>query len=327
MKYLRSVLIAAFFLQSLPCFALDLAKEPEIQAYINELVEKDNFDAGYLKQLFSKAEINQEVLKQMTTAATAPMPWTDFRKIFITPKRVAQGKEFWKKNRMALASAQSQYGVPAEVIAGIIGVETGYGINKGKFSTMDALTTLGFKYPSRAKYFKSELTSFLILCREQHWDPLTIKGSYAGALGLPQFMPSSYRSYAVDYHRDGIKDLFFDEENVIASIGNYLQQKGWKVGQPVAIAAKKTSEKADKLVGSKPHYTLKQLAKNGIEPVAKTRGQPPVGVLNLQGNSGEEFWITFTNFAVIKRYNSSNYYALVVYELGNLVKPYPDKKA
>lgn len=329
MKLFRKLVIVLLMLTVMPCFALDLQKEPEITAYIQALVEKYNFDPEYLDHVFSKTQINQDVLKKMTQEAASPMPWSEYRKIFITPEKIAKGKAFWEKNRIALATAQSQYGVPAEVIAGIIGVETAYGDNKGKYPTIDALTTLGFKYPRRAAFFQSELTNFLLLCREQHWNPLDIKGSYAGAIGLPQFMPSSYRSYAVDYHRNGVKDLFFSSEDVIVSIGNYLQKKGWKVDQPVVAAAQKTNDKAIALVnkGDKLHYTIKQLAKNGIQPTSKTRGKPPVGVLFLvNGKDAGEYWITFTNFAVIKRYNSSNYYAMAVYELGNLVKPYPPKK-
>lgn len=315
------VILGLWFL-TLPCFALDLNKEPQLQSYIDYLSNNYQFEPGYLQKVFGQANFNQTVIDKMEQS-THPMPWYQYRAIFIKPERIQAGADFWRKNKVALATAQSQYGVPAEMIIGIIGVETAYGENKGSISTLDALTTLAFHYPRRAAFFKNELTEYLLLCREQHWDPTTIKGSYAGALGLPQFMPSSYRLYAVDYHRDGVKDLFNGNEDVVVSIANYFQKKGWKPNQPVVVAAEKTSSKADGLAAKKQGktlYNLKTLAKNGLVPVTKVSNKFPAGVLFLTDKDGIEHWITFTNFSVIKKYNGSNYYALSAYELGNLVK-------
>lgn len=306
----------------LPCFALDLQKEPKVAAYLEDLSKKYQFDLADLQKLFAQVNFNAEVLKKITKAAGTPPPWNEYRNMLITPERIEKGKAFWKNHQVVLASTQSQYGVPAEIIAGIIGVETSYGDNKGKFPTIDALTTLGFQYPPRSKFFLSELTNYLLLCREQNWDPLAIKGSYAGAMGMPQFMPSSYRSYAVDYHRDGVKNLFSNDDDVIASIGNYLQKKGWKVNQPIAVPAIKTDAKAESLFAkNKKPYSLKKLEKNGIKPAVKVSGKYPATLLVLKNKDRSEDWLAFHNFAVIKRYNSSDYYAMTVYQLGNLVKP------
>lgn len=307
--------------------ALNVNKDPQVQEYIHYLNSQYGFNTAYLEQLFNKVTYNPTVLQRMEQAGQ-PMPWFQYRAIFIKPERVQQGAEFWRENRVALARAQSQYGVPAAIIAGILGEETSYGSYKGSFSTLDALSTLAFRYPRRAGYFRNELTHFLLLCREQQWNPLTIKGSYAGALGLPQFMPSSYRTYAVDYHNDGVKDLFNNNEDVIVSIANYLQKKGWKANQPIASPARVTNSKVYMLADQqgKPKYTVKQLRHYGMEPVQRVSAATPAGVLFLKDKDSDEAWLTFNNFSVIKRYNTSNYYAMVAYQLGNLVQAAATKK-
>lgn len=330
-KYIVLSLLIAF---QGSAFALELQQEPEVVRYLQALETRYHFDGDYLRDLFSQVTFNPKILEKMEPPPAKPSKvvqadssgsyypsWYYYRKMFTNPERIQAGVVFWKKYHTALRKAEKEYGVPAEVIAGIIGVETSYGTDKGNYSAINTLTTLAFKYPRRASYFRDELTAYLILCREQGWDPLMVKGSWAGALGLPQFMPSSYREYAVSAHKNGSRDLFYDYENVIASVGNYLNKKGWKAHQPVAISAKTTTEGAKHLANkAKLQYTVKELKKQGLLAEGHVNKKLSAGVLMLKNIHSIDPWITFENFAVIKRYNSNNHYAMAVYELGNIIK-------
>lgn len=306
----------------LPAIALDLNQHPDVRAYINHLTQKYNYNENDLYRWFSVVNFNQSIIDSMTKPAESKS-WIDYRKIFMQPARIEAGVNYWQTHAKTLAAAEKKYGVPAEIIVGILGVETGYGANKGKSYVLEALTTIAFQYPPRSKYFTSELTEFLLLSREQGWNPLTIKGSYAGAMGLPQFMPSSYRTYAVDGNQNGRINLFDDHEDVIASIGNYLEKKGWHRGEPSIVSAKVVNNRnqipeAD--MNGKVKFTLKQLADNGFVPAKKVPKNLQVGLLAFETENGMQYWMTFHNFEVIKRYNTNSKYALVVWELGETVR-------
>lgn len=308
------ILMTGFISQA---FAIDLEQRSDIKQYIADISKTYQFDEKALTKLFKRVNFNPVIIQKMTKPSEAK-PWYVYRNSLITPERIQKGQAYWKKNQHYLLEAEQKYGVPASVIIGIIGVETTYGENKGIYPVMDALTTLAFNYPPRAKFFKSELTQFLLLCREQKWNPLKIKGSYAGAMGFPQFMPSSYRNYAVDYKTDGI-DLLNNNADVINSVANYLQKHGWQKDQPIAVIATMSKKnRAAKLVDNgKPKYALNYLNKNGIRSKEHISGNPKTGLLGLEEDQdSKEYWLTFNNFATIMTYNTSSKYAMAVYQLG-----------
>ena len=316
------LIIFLFLFSTTASFALDLRHEPQVRAYITTVSKRYGFNEAQLTEWFSQVKYNPVVIAKMTQPPGRVIPWFAYRDLFITDERIREGVAYWRKNATELAAAERKYGVPASVIVGIIGVETSYGGNKGSFSAFDTLSTLAFRYPSRSQFFTNELTQFLLLTREQGWDPFSIKGSYAGALGLPQFMPSSYRIYAVAEGESGFSDLFHNNRDAIASVANYLQKKGWQRGEPVALPAKVVNQNFRSLSDQdgRLRFTVGELANYGLVPEKRVPGQTRAGVLFLYGDDVWEHWITFANFQVIKRYNASNRYALVVYELGSIIK-------
>lgn len=269
--------------------ATNYAQQPNTEQFIQQMVAKHNFDQAQLTQLFSQVKPNPKVIKAMTRPSES-YPWYAYRPIFITPLRIQQGVEFWQQHTQALAYASHQYGVSPEIIVAILGVETTYGRGQGGYSALDALSTLAFSYPPRARYFTGELEQYLLLSRELPLDASTARSSYAGALGAPQFMPSSYRHYAVAYDGQGLGDLFHSSNDAIVSVANYFKANGWQPGGPVA-----------KFQGD-------------------TLPDNQANILALQTRSGHEYWLTYHNFNVIKRYNSSPLYAMAVYQLSTLIK-------
>lgn len=313
-KFCLFTCLATYFAN---CSATDLSNRSDIQDYIKQLSAVYNFNQQQLQDWFTKAQIKPDIIAKMNRQYEA-QPWYIYRKALITSPRVQQGVKFWNANAAVLKAAESRYGVPANIIVAIIGVETSYGANKGNYFIMDALTTLAFDYPRRANFFKNELTQFLLLSREQKWDPLSVKGSYAGAMGFPQFMPSSYRKYAVDYDNDGRKDLLSDQNDVIMSIANYLRVNGWQPNQPVASLTKiRENRKLNEI--NKIHYTLHQLASLGIIAKSPYSSNLKAGVLSLDDEHAMQHWLIFNNFKVITYYNSSSKYAMAVYELGQAI--------
>jgi membrane-bound lytic murein transglycosylase B len=288
------------------------AKLPGIPGFINEMVAKHHFKRSELQRLFQRAQYRQSIIDAITTPATTK-PWPEYRAIFVNQKRIRAGLEFWKHYRHTLRRAEKKYGVPQEIIVALIGVETLYGKHTGTFRAIDALTTLAFKYPQRAAFFRSELEQYLLLARDQDFNLLGVQGSYAGALGIPQFMPSSYRKYAVDFDHDGKIDLMNDPVDAIGSVANYLKQFGWTRGQPVAVRSK-VSDTA-KIADQTGKRKASAWTAAGVVPERDVMGDAKARLIDFTMPEGKEFWLAFDNFQVITRYNNSDFYAMSVYQL------------
>ena len=290
---------------------------PGIPAFIDEMVAKHQFRRDELELAFNRAEYRPEVIDSITKPAILK-PWVEYRPTFINQQRIDGGVQFWKKYSAALKRAERKYGVPAEIIVGVLGVETIYGHNDGHYRALDALTTLAFDYPRRADFFRAELEQYLLLAREQGFDVLSVQASYAGALGIPQFMPSNYRRYAVDFNRNGKIDIMNEPVDAIGSVANYLKQYGWRSREPVALLSKVEDEKRLGVVGEARPYVAWREA--GVVPLEKPQSDlPPSWLLDFTVETGKEYWLVFSNFNVIMRYNNSNFYAMTVYQLAEAI--------
>ncbi len=307
------------------------AEHPQALIFIDEIAANDGFDKQDLLELFSQVIYKENTIKSKTSPAEAK-PWKDYRPLLVTPQRVQQGLKFWKKNRETLSRAESVYGVPAEIIVAIIGVETRYGRITGRHRVIDSLATLAFDYPkSSSKYFRGELRHFLILAREEGFHPFDLKGSYAGAMGYGQFMPSSFRNYAVDFDDDGRRDIWENPVDAIGSVANYFNRHGWKQDEPITVPAVVNGNGfREYLVATrkdlKPRHKLEELIASGFIPRETfDPGQLATAML-LDGMHGEEFWVGLNNFYVITRYNHSALYAMAVFQLSQeLAKKHYDK--
>jgi len=293
------------------------------ERFVSEMARKHGFAKAELALLMGQARYSREVMDAVRRPFEAK-PWYKYRPIFLTDKRVQGGAAFWRENRGLLERAQAIYGVPPQIIAAIIGVETNYGGNLGKHRVIDALSTLGFSYPERADFFRKELEALLLLTREESIDALGLRGSYAGAMGLPQFIPSSYRAYAVDFDGDGRRNLWESKADAIGSVGNYFQQHGWKAGGPVALTTRITDGVPRGIAPAgkkpvKPSISLDRLKAAGITAAAHLPGTTRVTLLRLQAPA-PEYWLGLENFYVITRYNHSNLYAMAVYQLSREIR-------
>ena len=305
------------FLWFIHCTA-QAADLPGIPAFIDEMVSKHHFKRDELEQAFNHAEYRPEVIESITKPAILK-PWVEYRPNFINPQRIDGGVQFWLKYSAALKRAERIYGVPQEIILGVLGVETLYGRNPGRYRALDALATLAFDYPRRTDFFHDELEQYLLLAREQGFDLLSIQASYAGALGIPQFMPSSYRRYAVDFNGNGRIDIMNEPEDAIGSVANYLKQYGWRSNEPVALLSKVEDEKRLGVVGEARPFIAWRDA--GVVPLKKQEGYlPPAWLLDFTVESGKEYWLVFSNFNVIMRYNNSNFYAMSVFQLADAIR-------
>lgn len=292
------------------------------QQFTNKMVADHGFDRAWLEQLLAQAERKQSILDAISRPAERTLEWKDYRKIFIQESRIEQGVAFWREHRKTLERAEKQYGVPANIIVAIIGVETRYGRHMGNYRVLDSLATLGFDYPKRGKFFSRQLEEYLLMTREQGLDPLQLTGSYAGAMGFGQFIPSSYRSFAVDFDNDGVADIITNPVDAIGSVANYFSKHKWRSGELVAMTAAVT-EAHDKSVfdaGLKPKWTVSELADKGVTAYSKLDGKAEASAIRLLGDSGEEYWLGLNNFYVITRYNHSSMYAMAVYQLSQLVE-------
>ena len=293
------------------------ADMPGIPAFIDEMVSKHAFNRDELVQVFKLAQRRQAVIDAFSAPATHK-PWLEYRDSFVNDKRISAGMQFWKSNAESLQRAENQYGVPREIIVALIGVETLYGSHTGKYSTLDVLTTLAFDFPRRADFFRGELEQFLLLTREQGVDLTQVRGSYAGALGIPQFMPSSYRKYAVDFDGDGKIDLRHNPVDAIGSVANYFSQFGWKKGAPVTVRVK-ISEDSRELIPGKI-LTVSEWGASGVQIVPEINDELRARLMAFTIMDGKEFWLAFDNFEVITRYNNSDYYAMAVFQLAQALR-------
>lgn len=325
LKSLLCLLISSFCLPASTQAAGEFLPYEELRGVIEQLERDKVYAPGELEALFAEVARDEGVLKAMARAPEATREWKDYRPLFVTPERVQKGVEFWQRHAETLTRAEQTYGVPAEMIVAILGVETKYGANRGRLRVVDSLATLAFDYPPRAPFFRKELREFLTLAKENGLDPLATYGSYAGAMGYPQFMPSSWRALAVDFDGDGRRDLIDDPEDAIGSIANYFRANGWKTGEAVVARARIVSQDYDGIVNNKdlaPTSTLEEIARKGLVPreAGTYLAATPATAIRLQGENGGEFWLAFTNFYVITKYNRSLLYAMAAYQLSQQVK-------
>ncbi|MFZ2541424.1 MAG: lytic murein transglycosylase B [Gallionella sp.] len=297
---------------------------PGIPEFIDEMVVRHHFNRVELEMVFDNAQHLPAVIEAILRPATSK-PWLEYRAAFVNPQRVRYGLEFWKKYLKTLRRAEKEFNVPQEIIIALIGVETIYGINKGTFRTLDALTTLAFDFPRRKEFFRSELENYLLLARDQQLDLNTILGSYAGALGIPQFMPSSYRSYAVDFNGNQKVDLLNEPADAIGSVANYLKNYGWINSTPIAVRAK-VAEKAwvGEITAQRPIAAWKAV---GIVPQKILPQDQPARLLDFTVAEGKELWLVLNDFEVITRYNNSDFYAMTVFQLAEELKAARKTKA
>ena len=313
----RPSLLFALLLSLNTAHAVDVERE-DIDAFIDRMVEEHDYDRQTLVAALQDAKSQQKILDAISRPAEKTMEWFEYRKIFITDARIKAGTDFWLENEAALTRISEETGVSIEMIVGIIGVETYYGRITGSYRVIDALSTLAFDYPPRSKFFRKELEAFFLLVREEEMDAADPTGSYAGAMGRPQFMPSSYRAYAVDSTDDGKRDIWSNWEDVIGSVANYFVRHKWKQGQDVVASATLGKQWQGETPKNtlKPKSTVASLSQQGVMFSTALSADEKSALLTLQGNDEPEYWIGFHNFFVITRYNTSVMYALAAHQLG-----------
>ncbi len=294
----------------------------EVKNFIDEFSKQHEYSKSTLISLLGKVKKQTKVLEAIQRPAEKEKNWQEYRNIFVTPRRIKEGLQYWVENAQILAAAERRFGVPPEIVVAILGVETFYGRQDGKYPVLDSLVTLGFDYPPRQKFFRSELEHFLLLAQEEKLDTINIKGSYAGAMGKSQFISSSYRQFAIDFDDNGKRDLWESNEDVIGSVANYFKQHGWQVGQPITIPVIISGDRYTELLdkGLKPAISISELPQYGVEVDTNSYSQEKVALLELKNDNSIEYWAGFNNFYVITRYNHSHMYAMAVYQLSQLIK-------
>lgn len=319
----KALLLAAAVLaaSASPAAALD-TRRPDVKDFINQIAKQYSFKKRQLRKLLAAAQYQPAILEAMDRPAEKAKLWYEYRPIFVSEKRIREGAEFWLAHRQDLDRASISSGVAPEYLAAILGVETYYGRQTGNYRVLDALATLAFDYPPRAKFFRDELEQFILLTRDLKMNPLAIKGSYAGAMGAPQFMPSNYRRYAVDASEDGRIDLWNNWPDVCASIGNYLKEHGWNPGEPVLTEATVEPDKAADLDGRKLVLaeTVGSLKEKGVSFDSSLPPDAPALLIAADEPDGVHWRVGYNNFYVITRYNHSPLYAMAVYELAAAIK-------
>ena len=304
-------------------FAGDDPGDPAaMRAFAQTMADRHGMDAAAIETLLlDEAEHQQGIIDAISDPAEA-LPWYRYRPIFLTDERIEAGLDYWDTHAEILDQVEATYGVPPHIVVAIIGVETRYGRFRGRHRVLDALRTLAFAYPPRADFFRSELEAFLLLADEERFDPTAPLGSYAGAMGVPQFISSSYRAYAVDFDGNGRRDLFSEPADAMGSVGNYFARHGWEAGAPIATRAEVTGNRWSKYQRDdlKPVDTVAELEAAGITPRAPLSGAQPARLLELETEAGQAHWITLNNFYVITRYNHSPLYAMAVLQLGEAMR-------
>ncbi len=290
------------------------------EALVRRLVDQHGMSESAVRALLREATFRQDIIDAITRPYEAK-PWYQYRGLFLTTARIEGGAAFWRANRERLEQAEARYGVPAEIVVAIIGVETQYGRNLGRYRVLDALATLGFAYPPRSAFFLGELEQFLTLTQEEHLDPRQTLGSYAGAMGMGQFIPSSYRSYAVDFDGDGQRNLW-QPADAIGSVANYFARHGWQKDERVAFPAQATTPEAQALGNQtrETPYTVASLRQAGVRSEETLPAKLPANLLTLDQVDGPEYWVTLPNFYVITRYNHSVLYAMAVFQLSQEIR-------
>jgi membrane-bound lytic murein transglycosylase B len=300
--------------------AIDVERS-DVQSFVDELVKNEKFDAQYVRDVLERSQVQQKILDAMSRPAEKVKPWHEYRAIFITPERIEAGVEFFAEHRETLERIEADTGVPPEMVLGIIGVESYFGRITGTHRVIDALVTLGFDYPPRAKFFRSELNHAFLLAREEKMNIEDLTGSYAGAMGPPQFIPSSYRNFAVDGDGDGVRDLLNNWDDILASVANYFAVHKWQAGKPVAALGTHNDTMGELPLndGLKLKSTVGKLGAAGIQFATDLDSEAKAGLWELEGKDGPEYWVGFDNLYVITRYNRSVMYALAAWELGNSI--------
>lgn len=319
--------IISTLLISFSCFAFatdGMHQREDVKKFIKYMADKHKFSKEELNSVFSQVTSSDKIIENISRPAES-FNWARYKRIFLTKDRVAKGVEFWSENKDLLDKALDKYNVAPEIIVSIIGVETYYGERKGGYPVIQALSTLAFDYPKRADFFRKELENFLILSKENNLDTLNLEGSYAGAIGIAQFMPSSYRAYARNFEGKGDVDLITNESHAIASVANYLKTFGWDNKEAIIHKAKSSSDKYEsiKAKGYKPtpEHTLETLAKYKVYPKGKLKNtKDKFALLEFEDDNENHLYIARNNFYVITRYNHSSNYALAVYELAEMIK-------
>lgn len=295
----------------------DFVGRDDVEAFIDAMVTRHGFERDSLVDVLGDATRKQDVLDAIARPAEKTKTWSEYRRIFVTDTRIDQGVEFWRLNAATLMRAQEQYGVPAQIIVATLGVETRYGRQRGGYRVIDALSTLAFDYPPRSSFFRSELEQFLLLAREEGKPASSLMGSYAGAMGYGQFIPSSFRNFAVDFDGDGLRDIWDNAADAIGSIANYYQRQGWRLDAKVAWPVTALRRGVIRLANDKfrPERPVNDyLTQDGALPAGVQR-ETPVTLIRLEGDRGDEYWLGLHNFYVITRYNRSRLYAMAVFQL------------
>jgi len=301
------------------------AKTPDQlrEDFIDEMVTRHGFDRAEVTRILYRAEYRKPIIEAMSRPAEKRLNWTEYRNIFVTPSRIDGGVKFWRDHVDTLEDAEKRFGVPPEIIVAILGVETRYGGFTGGHRVLDALHTLGFHYPRRGPFFREQLSHFLRFAREEGIDATYPTGSYAGAMGMPQFMPDSFRIYAIDFDGDGRRDIWENPRDVIGSVANYFVEKGkWRAGQPVTAPAEGVNGAHHRFIeaGARPSLDAAALQRAGIRSPVLDEGAGKVSLIALQTDTGEEHWVARDNFYAIMRYNPRSKYAMAVYQLSEAIR-------
>ena len=317
-RYLLGLCLILF---ALPSFA-DYSDREEVRVFIDEMVENESIERSWLERLFIEAEYSQSVIDAITRPAEKTLNWAEYQKIFLTESRVDRGTEFWAENAAVLQEAEAEFGVPAEIILAIIGVETFYGRYTGGYRVIDSLSTLAFDYPPRGQFFRGELRSLILLADQHQVDPASLTGSYAGAMGLGQFIPSSYLAYSSDYDGDGFADLWNNPADAIWSVANYLSVHGWRRAEPILDNVFAPDDVSGDLLNQDlaPYVSIDELVSVGVTDIEYPRDSSQVTLMHLIGLDGSEFWIGHHNFYVITRYNHSHLYGMAVAQLATQIR-------
>ena len=316
-----------FLILVLFCVPAFAAEHPGTEQFVERAVAEYGLQESEVREILAEAEYKQSIIDAISRPAEGK-PWHEYRQIFLTDKRINEGIDFWIENRELIAEASEKLGVDEQIIVAIIGVETFYGRVTGNYRTIDALVTLGLYYPQnlssdRSEFFSSELMQFMQLAKEENIPAIETTGSYAGAMGMGQFMPSSYLEYAVDFDGDGSRDLWRSTPDVVGSVANYLHRHGWQAGEPITVRARASKEAAFDEVSSrtyKPSASVAEWQQKGFRSSTEFAADIPVGMIKLVEEDRNSYWMTFKNFYVITRYNRSPRYAMAIFDLSEEIK-------